>query len=316
MMMDTSLSVKDDDRSSLSKNNCNNLNKSRLHPFNLENCDAGYPQLPNQPTTRTEVSTDMDEISVQQRFSFASTSLYTANGGPSTSHAMSFESNAAKCPSTTGRGPGQVDVIDTSGSYEMISQLTGPKETCRDAYESCLLDLEDEDDVFESESMFIGTNDVLDTESKLNFYSKIPDAINDGVSTKAVRTRLHTTKSTGSMFNTSDDILDTESRFGFYKQESLITSNRSLSVKTDCRDDFNVVNDTEEPPSCREKIGPVLSFTEVDEFDWLTKATMKIEAKTKEQRTHNVFDCGEKGSGVASNLRSFVSRCGSCFSPP
>ena len=309
----TSLSV-NDDRNSTSKSKCNGVNK---YPFDImEKCDAGYPQLPNQLTTRTEVSTDLDEISVQQRFSFVSTSLYTANGEPSTPYAMSFESNAARCPSTQGRGPVQVDIIDTSGSYEIISELSVPKERRCGAYESSLLDLEDEDDVFESESMFIGASDVLDTESKMNFYSSISDAIRDGVSTKVVRNRLHTTKSTGSMFNASDDVLDTESRFGFYQQGSLMTSNRSISVNTDSRDDFNVVNDAEEPPSCREKVGPVLSFTEIDEFDWLTQATMKNEAKTKEQRANNVFDCGEKGSGVASNFRSFVSRCGSCFSPP
>ncbi|KAL3770531.1 hypothetical protein ACHAWO_002248 [Cyclotella atomus] len=314
----TSYAMNDDD--SHSSNHGSSLKKHRIHPFNLKECDAGQQTLDiDAATTRTEMSTDLDDVSVQQRFSFASTSLYNANGGASTSHAMSFESNTAIFPSTTGHRI--VDVIDTSGSYEMISQLTGPKDVRQEAYHHSLLDL-DEDDAFDSpknlsswgESMFIGTNDELDTESRMNFYT-VPDSMKNAVGTRAVRERLQTMQSTGSMFNASDGALDTESRFGFYKQESIMASNRSVSVDTDSRDDFNIVNDAEEPPSCRDKMGPVLSFTDEGEFDWLTQTTMKIEAKKKEQK-HNVMECGDGGSGVASNLRSFVTRCGSCFSPP
>lgn len=304
--------------------NINSLRKNHANPFNLKECDAGFTHpeqhaIMEASTTRTEMSTDLDDCSVQQRFSFASTSLNNANGGPSDSYAMSFESNAAKCPSTTGRRI--VDVIDTSGSYEMVSQLTGPKTSCLNAYGGSLLDL-DEEDAFDSprhcsswgESMFIGTNDALDTESRMNFYT-VPDAMKDMVGTKAVRERLQTMQSPGSMFIPSDGALDTESRFGFYKQESLVVaSNRSMSVATDSRDDFNIVNDAEEPPSCRDKMGPVLSFNDEDEFDWLTQTTMKIESKKKDEKSP-IMKCGDNG-GVASNLRNFVSRCGSCFSPP
>lgn len=82
----------------------------------------------------------------------------------------------------------------------------------------------------------------------------------------------------------------------------------------DSRNDFNVVDDIEEPLSCRDKVvEPVLTFNSEDEFDWLTETTMKIEAKKKEEKNN---DCGQYASGVAKNIRSFVARCGSCFSPP
>lgn len=317
----TSYTMKEDDHAGVLIKGGSSLRKHRVNPFNLKQCDAGSQEQSylGVATTRTEMSTDLDDLSVQQRFSFASTSLYTANGGPSASYALSFESNAAKCPSATGRGPEGVDVIETRGSYDIASELTGLKDA-HGAYEHSLLDLDEEDDAFDSpkncsswgESMFIGTN--ADTESRMDFYT-VPDTVRNGVGTKAVRERLQTMQSTGSMFNADGSMMDTESRLGFYKQQSaIITSNNSMSVDTESRDDFNVVNETEEPPSCRDKMGPVLNFTYEDEFDWLTQTTMKIEAKKKDEK-RNVMECGDRGSAVASNLRSFVYRCGSCFSP-
>lgn len=306
-----------------STNNDDNSGIRLVNPFNLKECDAGFQQYADlhAATTRTEMSTDLDDVSVQQRFSFASTSLYNANGGPSASYALSFDSNTAKCPSTTGRIPENVDVI-TTGSHEVVSQLTGPKEMRSDVYEQSLFDL-DEDDPFASpkncpswgESMFIGTDDALDTESKMNFYT-VPNTMRDGVDTTAVRKILRGVHSPGSMFNADGSELDTESKLGFYKQESLMmTSNTCTSVNTESRDDFNVVNETEEPPSCREKMRPVLSFSDEDEFEWLAQSTMKIEAKKKEEK-RTMMECGNNGSRVASILRSFIFKCGSCFLPP
>jgi hypothetical protein len=229
----------------------------------------------------------------------------------------------ANFPTVTGRRTVKIDVIGATESYEIVSELTGPQATCRSAYDNSLLDL-DEDDVLESprdcpswgESTFIGAYEANDTASRINFYS-VPDTPRDGVATNAVRERLH---STGSMFIASDGALDTDSRFGFYKEDHQISrmgSNRSLTVeteelRTDSRNEFNVVNDTEDPPSCREKVEPVLSLND-EEFNWLTQTTMKIEAKKKVHKSNET--CGDYGAGVASNFRSFVSRCGSCFSP-
>ena len=283
--------------------------KYSTNPFNLGRCDAGFPQkhadIIAVSTTRTEISTDLDDCSVQQKFSF------TSAGQSSKPFAMSFESDVARCPSTTGHRIAAVDVINTSGSYEIISQLTGPQDTCRDA--SSLLDMDEEDTESPpncsswSESMFIGRNDIRDTESRVNFYSD-PDTTKNGVGTEAVREKLQRMQSSGSMFNTLDGALETESQFGFYKQKSLLVVN----VKTETRDDCNVINDTEEPPSCREKF---MSFADEEE-DWLLQATMKMEAKKKDTKMRNVLECGEEGSGVIPNLRSFVSRCGSCLFPP
>ncbi|KAL3780503.1 hypothetical protein HJC23_012588 [Cyclotella cryptica] len=311
---------------SLSKRNNGGFRTHRVNPFNLKECDAGFPHHGDidSSTTRTELSTDCEDCSIHQRFSFASTNLYTANGGPSASYASSFDSNVANFPSVTGRRTMKIDVIGATESYEIVSELTGPQATCRSAYDNSLLDL-DEDDALESprdcpswgESMFIKAYEANDTESRMNFYS-MPTP-RDGVAANAVRERLW---SSGSMFIPSDGALDTDSRFGFYKQDTQntrIASNRSMTVQTeeeqrnDSRNDFNIVNDTEEPPSCREKVEPVLSFTDDEEFDWLTQTTMKIEAKKKEQKNNE--SCGDYGAGVASNFRSFVSRCGSCFSP-
>jgi hypothetical protein len=163
--------------------------------------------------------------------------------------------------------------------------------------------------------MFINNNTNEDTESRIN--------LKHAVNARSVRERLQTMQSTGSsMFHASDSaFLDTESRFGFYKQESIMgynrSSGRSFIDTTDSREDVNIVNDVEEPPSCRET---VMSFAdneeEYDELDWLTTTTMKIEKKKKitmeEEQKQNVLEC----DGIASNLRSFVTRCGSCFSPP
>ncbi|KAL7477354.1 hypothetical protein ACHAW6_003164 [Cyclotella cf. meneghiniana] len=315
------------DDGSLSKRNNYDVGKHGVNPFNLKECDAGFPHQPGDidaSTTRTELSTDTEDCSIHQRFSFASTNFYTAHGGPSASYASSFDSNVANFPTVTGRRTIKIDVIGATESYEIVSELTGPHATSRSAYDNSLLDL-DEDDVLESphdcpswgESMFIGAYEANDTESRINFYS-VPDTPRDGVATDAVRERL---RSTGSMFIASDGAFDTDSRFGFYKQDtelSRLATNKSLTVeteeelRTDSRNEFNVVNDTEDPPSCREKVEPVLSFND-EEFDWLTQTTMKIEAKKKEQKNNET--CGDYGAGVASNFRSFVSRCGSCFSP-
>jgi hypothetical protein len=220
----------------------------------------------------------------------------------------------------------------------MISQLTdGKTDYCQEApYRHSLLDLDNEDDVLLdndnddspsswTESMFINNNTNEDTESRINFYT-VPDSMKHAVNARSVRERSQTMQSTGSsMFHASDSVfLDTESRFGFYIQESIMgySSNRSISRSfidtTDSREDVTIVNDVEEPPSCRET---VMSFAdneeEYDELDWLTTTTMKIEKKKKitmeeEQQQQNVLEC----DGIASNLRSFVTRCGSCFSPP
>jgi hypothetical protein len=300
-----------------------NKGNARKHFVTLKQFDGGSPKDDDASTTRTEVSTDLEDCSIHERFSFASTSLQSANGGPSTTYAASFDSNIANFPSTIGRTPTPVDVITSTESYEIVSQLTGPKERYHNTYGHSLVDL-DEDDTSESprrspspvESMFIGAN-ANDTESRVNFYA--PYATNNGVTTNTVRQRLNRTQSTGSVFigNTAD----TESRAGYYKQSSVTSlmrsSSRSLSIETkvmDSRNDFNVVDDIEEPLSCRDKVvEPVLTFNSEDEFDWLTETTMKIEAKKKEEKNN---DCGQYASGVAKNIRSFVARCGSCFSSP
>lgn len=112
----------------------------------LKQFDGGSPKDNDASTTRTEISTDLEDCSIHERFSFASTSLQSANGGPSTTYAASFDSNIANFPSTIGRTPTPVDVITSTESYEIVSQLTGPKERYHNTYGHSLLDL-DEDDI-------------------------------------------------------------------------------------------------------------------------------------------------------------------------
>ncbi len=213
-----------------------------------------YSQDNDNLTTRTEVSTEIDELSVKEKFSFYSTYSYSADILQSHSH-------------------DHVQILlgkHILGSPGSATNFTAACEGKNSFGATSLLDFDDDDD---------GSDNAF----QRPIYEQV--------------------SSCRSMFNNHE--LDTESRIGFY------------DISGD--DIYNISSVVEDPPTCREKIGPSISCDEdvTYEFDWLSEETQKIEDKKKHERkkTWSNSTC-PNSEGLQNNFNAFLSRCvKECFVP-
>lgn len=205
-------------------------------------------------TTRTEVSTEIDDLSVREKFSFYSANSFSVDIAQSHTH-----SHVQILPGN--------HILSSPGS---ATNFTAACEGKNSFGATSLLDLDEDDDG-----------------SDVAFERPISEQV----------------ASCRSMFINHE--LDTESRVGFY------------DVSDD--DIYNFSSAVEDPPSCREKIGPSISCDEEVsyEFDWLSEETQKIEDKKKhgEKQTWSTNTC-PNSEGFQNTFNAFLSRCvKDCFVP-
>eukprot|EP00578_Thalassiosira_sp_NH16_P019699 CAMPEP_0181092716 /NCGR_PEP_ID=MMETSP1071-20121207/9063_1 /TAXON_ID=35127 /ORGANISM="Thalassiosira sp., Strain NH16" /LENGTH=327 /DNA_ID=CAMNT_0023174907 /DNA_START=32 /DNA_END=1015 /DNA_ORIENTATION=+ len=284
----------------------------------LVNVKAGKHDVVDndESTARTEISTEIDEMSLREKISSGSLYLSNINVGTCNSQASSFD--ASRIASVRSK---QSDLLS-------IAKPKGSKNTQSDEFENhnkSLFDMDDDDDASIANGIDMKTallRETLSNESQVDFYGgdqsnyTYAGSIIQDTMTSESRTDFYSGYNNCPTFASVDSfdrtpLHNSESRADFYgtrRSSGLMFPDGTLNtdLNTESPRFYTVgCSDTEEPLSCHQKLEqPALSC---DESIW-HQTEEEDEIKGEEQKSESTHN-GEDWSG------SIFSAVTCCFMP-
>lgn len=234
-------------------------------------------------TARTELSTEVDELSIREKFSLASVNFYTAEDRSSSYSSCLWDKEHVYSNGSPQSFCG--DVIETTESFEIISLASQHGYHQTSTYGSSLLDLDEVDDESpRHRNASTGAYTLHPTDSQISFYGGSDGHLD--VVKRQDQSRTSFTCDSRSNFNCDSTV-----------EDPLICREKMMQPSL-CFDDDDVDDD------------------DAYEFEWLAGETKKIEDKKKGRSNSKDKVCFDSGGDMMSSFGEFVVRLGSCFMPP